>query len=130
MELNKLSDPPYIKLRLMQLCRLISNDTIVIQSKEEVTLIHTADIIYCSGAINYTHIWLLNNQKIVVPKTLGEIEKQIENSSFFRIHQSFLINCLWLQHYKKGKGGYVTMIDGTKLDVSARKKEAFIQFIS
>jgi two-component system LytT family response regulator len=110
--------------------RLVSNKTLALQTTEEVVLIHITDIIYCTSNINYTTIWLIENQKVVVAKTLGDIEKQINESSFFRIHQSCLINVLWLKQFKKGKGGYAIMIDNTKLDVSSRKKEAFLKFLT
>ncbi|WP_084799933.1 LytTR family transcriptional regulator DNA-binding domain-containing protein [Sediminibacterium salmoneum] len=67
---------------------------------------------------------------MVIAKTLGDIEQQLKEYSFFRIHQSYLINLLWLKQFKKAKGGYAIMIDDTKLEVSSRKKEAFLKFLT
>lgn len=130
LETNKLSKDHYQLLQISQLSRLLSKQIIAFQTTEEIIMVNTADILYCSSAINYTHIWLLNNQKLVISKTLGDVEKQLAVPLFFRIHQSYLINVLWLKSFKKGKGGSVVMIDDTKLEVASRKREAFIKHIT
>lgn len=126
-EANKLLNYQYQQLQITQLSRLLSKQMITLQTTEEIVLVNTIDIIYCTSAINYTHIWLFDKQKLVISKTLGEIEKQLPPSIFFRIHQSYLINLLWLKSFRKGKGGSAIMMDNTKLDVSSRKRESFIQ---
>jgi two-component system LytT family response regulator len=130
LETNKLPSSQYQQLQITQLSRLLSRQVITIQTAEEIRLVNTAEIIYCSSAINYTHIWLLDKQKLVISKTLGDIEKQLTPPLFFRIHQSYLINILWLKLFKKGKGGSVIMVDDTKLEVASRKREAFIKHIT
>jgi two-component system LytT family response regulator len=61
---------------------------------------------------------------------LKDVEEMLEGYSFFRIHQSYLINLKFMQRYVKGDGGYVVMKDGTSLDVARRKKEEFLMRIS
>jgi two-component system, LytTR family, response regulator len=114
---------------LLQLSRLLSKKLIPIHTADEIIMVNTNDIIYCSSEINYTHIWLINKHKLVVSKTLGDIEKLIANQLFYRIHQSYLINILWMKQYKKAKGGSVIMIDDTKLEVASRKREAFVKHL-
>ncbi len=129
MEANKLMGNQYQHLQIIQLGRLLSKQIIALQTTEEIVLVNTTDIIYCASAINYTHIWLFNKQKLVISKTLGDIEKQLTHPMFFRIHQSYLINILWLKLFKRGRGGSVIMMDDTILEVSSRKREAFIKHI-
>jgi two-component system, LytTR family, response regulator len=119
-----------MKTELEHITKLFAKKFIAVQTTEEIVLININDIIYCSSHSNYTHLWLLNNKKVVITKTLGAIEKQINSTLFFRIHQSYLINVLWLSVYKKGKGGNAIMIDNTILEVSSRKREAFIKYLS
>lgn len=85
------------------------------------------DIIRCESDINYTTIYLKENKKIVVAKTLKEFDELLSEYNFFRVHNSHLINLALVKHYHKGKGGYVTMIDGSDVDVSTRRKEELIQ---
>lgn len=128
LETNKLLTNQY--LLIAHLSKLLSKQIITLQTTEEIILVNTADIIYCSSAINYTTIWLIEKKKIVIAKTLGDIEKQLKEYNFFRIHQSYLINLLWLKQFKKANGGYAVMIDDTKLEVSSRKREAFLKYIT
>ena len=130
LETNKLLTNQYQDLLIAHLSRLLSKQIITLQTTEEIILVNTADIIYCSSAINYTIIWLIEKKKIVIAKTLGDIEQQLKEYNFFRIHQSYLINLLWLKQFKKAKGGYAIMIDDTKLEVSSRKREAFLKFLT
>jgi len=46
---------------------------------------------------------------------------------FFLEYNSHLINLECISKYMKGKGGYITMIDGTYFEVSTRRKEAFFR---
>src|SRR6185436_7593843 len=87
------------------------------------------NIIRCKADDNYTEIFLKNKEKIVVSRTLGEIEEMLEGNSFFRVHQTHLINLKYLKKYIKGDGGQVVMNDGSTVDVARRKKEEFLAFI-
>ena len=80
--------------------------------------------------IDVLEIILKSKEKIVVSKTLKDVEEMLEGYSFFRIHQSHLINLKFIQRYVKGDGGYVVMKDGTSLDVSRRKKDEFLSALS
>ena len=85
------------------------------------------EIIRCKSDINYTTIYLKNRQKIVVAKTLKEFDEMLSGLSFFRIHNSHLVNLACIKTYIKGKGGSIILNDGTELDVSSRRKEEFLK---
>jgi two-component system, LytTR family, response regulator len=85
------------------------------------------DIIRCQSDVNYTTIYLKENQKLTVAKTLKEFEELLTEYSFYRIHNSHLINLAYIKSYNKGKGGYVSMIDNTEVEVSTRRKEDFLK---
>jgi two-component system LytT family response regulator len=50
----------------------------------------------------------------------------LQDSNFFRIHKSSLINLRHIKEYQKGEGGFVVMSNGKSLEVSRRKKEPFL----
>lgn len=85
------------------------------------------EIIRCESDSNYTHIFLANGKKITMAKTLKEVEENINGASFFRIHQSHLVNMNRISKYIKGDGAYVVMDDGTQITISRNKKEAFME---
>jgi two-component system, LytTR family, response regulator len=85
------------------------------------------DIIRCQSDVNYTTIYLKENQKLTVAKTLKEFEELLTEYNFYRIHNSHLINLAFIKSYNKGKGGYVSMIDNSEVEVSTRRKEDFLK---
>ena len=87
-----------------------------------------ANIHYCQSENNYTYFHLDNNQKLLISKTLKEVEKTLHSFGFIRIHQSFLINPSFLKKYHRKDGGHVYMQNGEKLPVSQQKKELLTSF--
>jgi len=88
------------------------------------------DIIRCQSDINYTTIYLKDKQKITVAKTLKEFEELLTEYNFFRVHNSHLINLAYLKSYNKGKGGSVSMMDNSEIEVSTRRKDDFLKKLS
>ena len=89
-----------------------------------------SDIVRCRSDINYTTIYLRDKHKLVVAKTLKEFEELLGGHSFFRVHNSHLINLDYIKSYNKGKGGSVKLTDGTEIEVSSRRKDDFIKKLS
>ncbi len=88
------------------------------------------DIMRCKSEINYTSIFLKDKSKITVAKTLKEFEELLTTFNFYRVHNSHLINLAFVKSYHKGKGGYVSMADGSEIEVSTRRKESFLKKLS
>ena len=70
---------------------------------------------------------LKNNKKIVVSRTLKEIEELLEEHSFARVHRCYLANLNEVERYVKGEGGYLVMSDGSTIDVARNKKEVLLK---
>jgi len=92
--------------------------------------LQVSDIVHCRSDVNYTHIFLRDKKKITVAKTLKEFEELLTDYNFYRVHNSHLINLAHVKEYNKGKGGYVSMIDGSEIEVSSRRKSDFLQRLS
>jgi two-component system LytT family response regulator len=90
--------------------------------------VETKNIIYCEGASDLTMVYLIDNKKILVNKTLKECEDLLSNSNFYRIHKSFLINLNHIIKYNKGKGGSVILRDAKEpIPVSRECKADFLK---
>ena len=87
------------------------------------------EIIFLESDSNYTVIHLLGGKKITATRTLGDFEELLESHGFFRVHKSHIIRLEAIRKYIKGEGGTVVMEGGTEIDVSRRKKEAFLERI-
>jgi two-component system LytT family response regulator len=83
-------------------------------------------IIRCEADNNYTYVFLKNHKKLLVSRTLKEIDELLEGHPFLRIHQSHIVNLNEIARYVRGEGGYVVMSDDTPVNVSrSRKDELF-----
>lgn len=98
---------------------------ISIPTKDGYSLLNISDIARCEADVNYTHIFTLGGIKYTISKPLKYFEGLLVSHGFFRIHNSHLINLSFVKSY--AKSGYVTLLDNTKLDVSIRKREAFVK---
>ncbi len=84
------------------------------------------DIIRIESDRNYTDFYLTEKRKVVVTRSLKDYENLLSEYGFIRIHHSHMININHLIKYIKGVGGYVVMSDQSKVDVSRRKKDDFL----
>jgi len=106
-----------------------ANFKLALPTSDGLIFIKVNDIVYCEASSNYTNIYMLDGKKHLVSRTLKEYEEMLTESNFFRIHHSYLINLNLVKKYVRGDGGYVIMNNDTSLDVSKRKKEAFLDRI-
>lgn len=95
-----------------------------------ISFLKINDIIRCESDGNYTRIFMREGKPILASKTLGEYEHLLEGESFFRVHRSHLVNLLHIKKYFKGDGSYIQLSDDTKVDVSRRKKAAFLEVLN
>jgi two-component system LytT family response regulator len=102
------------------------NYKLALPTTDGLIFVRIDEIIYCEASSNYTQIFTHDGKKHVVSRTLKEYEDLLGDHSFFRIHNSFLINLNSIKKYVRGEGGYVIMTNDKSLDVSKRKKERFL----
>jgi two-component system LytT family response regulator len=84
-------------------------------------------IVHLEAHDNYTHIFLNDNRKYVVSRTLKEFEELLPAKTFFRIHNSHIINKNFADRYIRGEGGQVVLSNGAVLDIAKRKKAEFLK---
>jgi two-component system, LytTR family, response regulator len=87
------------------------------------------DIIYCAAERSYTLFHIEGQKPVVVSKPLIEYENILNDTSFFRVHKSFLINLKHVKEYQRGEGGTAIMSNNAEIEVSRRKKEQFLDKI-
>lgn len=81
------------------------------------------DVIYCEADGNYSHITLINGRNEITTINLGNLEKLLEQYSFFRISRSFIINFKYLARVDRRQNICEMEYNGLsqKLKVSAQK---------
>ena len=101
---------------------------ITIPQQDGFEVLSTADILFCKADDNYTEIHLSTNKKKVVSKTLKYFQDTLQDSSFARVHKSYLVNVNEVVKYVKGKGGSVILSNGKEIMVSASKKAELLSY--
>ncbi|HMT76386.1 MAG: LytTR family DNA-binding domain-containing protein [Bacteroidetes bacterium] len=102
---------------------------ISIYNNEGITIQPINEILFCESDNCYTTFYLTNNKKIITSRSLKEFENLLSKYSFYRIHNSFLVNMDHIQKIQKNDGGYV-VINEHKLPISRNKKEHFIKTLN
>ena len=102
---------------------------IALTTNDGMIFVSTADILYCEAESNYTSV-VLENKKVLVSKTLKEIDEALAGPDFYRIHNSFLININQIQKFVRGDGGYVVMNDGKAVGISRSRRHEFMEMFS
>ncbi len=98
----------------------------VLPTMEGFEVIAIKDIIYCAAADNFTVFHLVGAEKKMICRSLKHYEDLLTEFDFIRVHKSSLINKHYVQRYRKGKGGTVTMNNGHEISVSATRKKTFL----
>ena len=99
---------------------------IPIPSAEGLDFVDIMDIIYCKAESNYTFIYFSDNKKKIIAKTLKSFQEILPKSSFFRPHQSYLVNLHHVKTYVRADGGYLIMSNKDRVAISRNKKDSFL----
>ena len=87
------------------------------------------DIIYCKSNGSYTEVHLNTNSMEMLSKKLKEVEAQT-NDSFFRVHNSYLVNLHYVKEYVKNEGPYLVLTTGETIPISRAKKNELLQVLN
>ena len=136
--LNKLTDEISRKTTSAKLDTLLHNiekkndglKKIIVPTVSGLEFLNVSDIIRCESDINYTTLFLNEKRKLLVARTLKDFEELLSDHNFFRVHNSHLINLVYIKSYHKGKGGSVLLTDGSEVEVSVRRKDEFLKKIA
>ncbi|WP_115463088.1 LytR/AlgR family response regulator transcription factor [Winogradskyella aurantiaca] len=95
---------------------------VAIPNRKKIELIKLENIIYLESDGRYTHFHLtLDNKVLTSVKNLGEYEKLLDNPSFFRIHNSYIINLLHVDNIYRADGNYCILQNGKALPIAKRR---------
>ena len=102
---------------------------IALPTMEGYEFVRIDKILYAQADSNYAHIHLVDGKKLILSKTLKDIERMLASHHFARIHQSYLVNLSHVVKYMKGSGGYVVLDNKESLNVSRSYKSNLINQI-
>lgn len=104
-------------------------DKLVLPATHGFDLLVFDDLIRLEAEGCYTKIFVRDGKNKMISRTLKAFEDTLPKELFFRVHKSHLINLKYIKEYSNISGCYVTMTDGSRVEISRRKAPEFIQKI-
>lgn len=93
-------------------------------------IIKIETIVRCKSENNYTYFFFENGNKMLVSRTLKDVETMLTDHRFFRVHQSHLINPKFVKTVSKQEGGILHMTDGSEIPVSRQKRSCIGEILN
>jgi len=132
--IKKKSSPPNmenLQFLIQQLKKADDNfQKITLPTGNAFEIVNIKDIIRCEADTSYTVFYLADKRKLMVSAGLKHYEELLPESDFIRVHHHHLINMNHVVRFLKTDGGYAVMSDGTQIEISRRKKDAFLERLS
>lgn len=102
-------------------------EQVAIHSLSDISFIELRNIEYLESDKNYTTLHQSGGLKTTSSKNIGYYEELLSANGFLRIHNSYIVNLAQVKRYIKGKTAYVELKNGSRLEVSVRRKEELFQ---
>lgn len=119
--------PSELQLDLFQKqLQLAQVNKIAISSLNGIVFIHLDEILYVEASSNYSILVLADGEKVIVSKTLKDVQEILEHRHFFRIHRQYIINLNKVKHFNKNDC-LLTMENGKQLQVARIQKDKLIE---
>lgn len=107
------------------------NETIALPDGHNLEFTKTNEIIFFESNANFVWVHLIDNKKVLISRSLKEIESVLIKRHFFRIHRSYLINIEHIKKFVNKKDqSYILLKNNRKLAVSENRKQDFIKSLN
>jgi len=100
---------------------------IPIAALDGIYFVDIIDIVRLEASDNYTHIFLKDGNRLTASKTIKSFEKWLIPVNFFRVHKRHVVNMNFVRKFVNRDGGYLIMDDGKQIEVSRRRRPAFME---
>ncbi len=104
--------------------------SITLATSDGLEFVPLQNIIRIEASGPYSYFFLKDKKKIMVSRHLKEYEMMLSDHGFFRLHNSHIINISEVNRMVRTDGGYVIMSDDSKIGISPKKKDEFMQKMS
>lgn len=103
--------------------------SITVSELDQIKLQPINQIDYFEAQGAYTVLHLIDGSHYMTSKHLKYYEELLEGCGFYRVHNSYLLNCLNIARINKKDGYTAQMKSDKQVLVSVRKKDEFLEFI-
>ncbi|TVZ16340.1 LytR/AlgR family response regulator transcription factor [Maribacter sp. MAR_2009_72] len=125
---NKNFSMEKLEMALLNFNSKATHNRITLNTDGKLLFLESDEILYAESDGNYSTIFLSDGQKIVLTKKLKEVNEILPDDSFFRIHNSYIVNLNKIKEFLK-TDGYVVLKSNHKIPVSRQKKSDFLDML-
>lgn len=108
----------------------LSPGKLAFATQEGIVFVRPENIVRCESCSNYTTLYFIDKSKLIISKTLKEVEDLLQAYGFLRVHHSHLISLQQVSRYVKADGGYIEMSDAAQVPVSRQRKEYILDILT
>lgn len=107
------------------------SNSLTVYVGEEYIILACENIIRLEADGSYTNIYSTSHPPILASKRMGHYEGKLNPDSFFRCHNSHLINLKHISKVGKNRGSssYITLTNNDVVPVSSSKKEQLTRLL-
>ena len=116
------------KILLQNLKLQPEKQQIILPTLQGFDVIKTENIIKLQANGNFTDVYLADGSCKMICKFLKHFDELL-STPFIRVHRSFIVNTRFIKSYSKSAGGFVTLLDGSEIEVSATYKEHLLKAV-
>lgn len=103
-----------------------SFDKLSVPGVDGIHFTNLGNVVRFEAEDNYTHIYLAEGQRITASRTIKHYEELYTPYNFYRVHKRHVINLNYMKRFVKGESAHLIMNDGLKIEVSRRRRPAFM----
>jgi two-component system LytT family response regulator len=105
----------------------LTQQKMAVPTVDGLIFINLKEVVRLEAKSSYTQIILENGNVVTATRTIKDYEDILPEALFCRIHNSHIINLFKIEKYNKGRGGYVTLEDGSTIEVASRRRQEFLR---
>jgi two-component system LytT family response regulator len=117
---------------LAQISQKELTQKITLKSLNHVEVVEFKDIYAIEGQGNYCRVSFNKGgaaKDMVTSNLISYFEDLLPRNAFYRVHKSYLINCMHIESITSGESYYVDVKNNLKIPVSRRRFSDFIAFL-
>ncbi len=109
----------------------MQDNLLIINRHDKALFLDIHEILRFEANGSYTDIFLEKGQKISSTKNITFYHNMLEQSRFYKVHRSHLINLNKVKELVKYDGeGVIVMSDNSKIIISKNKKNEFLRTLT
>jgi two-component system LytT family response regulator len=105
----------------------LATQKMAVPTVDGLIFINLKEVVRLEAKSSYTQILMENGEVVMATRTIKDYEDILPEGLFCRIHNSHIINLQKIEKYNKGRGGYVTLEDGSTIEVASRRRQEFLR---